>query len=249
MTNTPSAENLLIGRGEAYLAEFSTTGLNGEEHLGNLSSLSIAIAQETREKYESMTHQSALYDRVVVRTTYTMTLTGDEFSLGNVKRLLAGGIGTLTQAAGTVSNETLTSNAQPGLFYPLAKRKVSDVVVSAGGAVKALGTDYTVDARTGRIYIVPTGTIAKGATVVADSYDYETLALSTIEAGTNPTQYAMFRFVSDNVRGKQKEVIVPKVQLTADGELGLITDDYGNWTLTASVLTTPGQAPFTVIEL
>ncbi len=248
MTNTPSADNLLIGRGEAYLAEIANGTLGGEEHLGNLSSLSIAVAQETREKYESMTHQSALYDRVVVRTTYTMTLTGDEFSLGNVKRLLAGGLGTLTQATGSVNDETLTANAQPGLFYPLAKRKVSNVVVSVAGAAKVEGTDYTVDARTGRIFIVPTGSIAKGDSVAVD-YDYATLSLSTVEAGTNPTQYAMFRFISDNVRGKQKEVLVPKVQLTADGELGLITDDYGNWTLTASVLTTPGQAPFTVIEL
>lgn len=247
-TFAPSADNLMIGRGTGYFAEIANGAMGGEEHLGNLTSLTIKPSQETKEKYESMTSQSALYDRVVVRTTYTLSMTGDEYSLGNVKRLLAGKVGSITQAAGSVADETLTANAQPGLFYPLAKRKVSDVVVKVGAATKEEGTDYTVDARTGRVYIVPTGTIAKGASVVV-SYDYETVNLTTIEAGTNPTQYCFFRFISDNVRGAQKEVIVPKVQLTVDGEFGLITDDYGNWTLTASVLAVPGQAPFTVVEL
>lgn len=247
-TYAPSADNLVIGRGVGYFAEIANGVLGGEEHLGNITSLTIKASQEVKEKYESQTSQSALYDRVPMRTTFTLTLTGDEFTLGNIKRLLAGKVGAITQTAGTVAAETLTANAQPGLYYPLAKRKVSNVVVKVGSTAKVEGTDYTVDARTGRIYIVPTGSIAKGATVVVD-YAYENINLATIEAGANATQYAMFRFISDNVRGANKEVIVPKVSLTLDSEYGLISDDYGNWTLTASVLALPGQAPFTVINL
>lgn len=247
-TFAPSANNLRIGRGVGYFAEITNGAMGGEEHLGNITSLAIAPSQEVKEKYESMTAGSQLYDKTPIRTTFTMTITGDEFTLGNVKRLLAGSVSSIVQTAGTVSDETLTASAQPGLYYPLAKRKVSDVVVSVGASVKSAGTDYTVDARSGRIYIVPTGTIVKGATVVVD-YAYETVSLVTIEAGTNSAQYAMFRFISDNVRGSNQEVVVPKVSLTVDGEYGLISDDYGNWTLTASVLAVPGQAPFTVIEL
>lgn len=247
-TYAPTPENLLLNRGAGYFAEYTGATLGGEENLGTLDQLAIQVAQETKEKYENLTSQSALYDSVVIRTNYTLNITGGEFSLGNIRRLLAGGDGTLTQTSGTVNDETVTTNAQLGLWYPLKKRKVSNVVVTVGTEVKAEGTDYTVDATSGRIFIVPTGTIAKGDAVVVD-YAYATLNLETIEAGKQPQKYAMFRFISEPVRGHRYEVIIPKVQVTADGEFGLITDDYGTWTLTARILTVPGQAPFTVIKL
>lgn len=245
---TPSSDNLLLGRGALYLAPYVDGVPAGEFHLGNVTSFSINTSDEVKEKYESMTHNSALYDATVVKRTITTKIVGDEFSTDNLALNLMGDIVAVTQASGTVSDETLTAAAKPGRFYPTKFRNIKDVVVSVGAATKVEGTDYTVDAATGRIYIVPTGTIAAGATVVVD-YGYSTLNLQAVQGGVVSNIYASLRFIGDPAKGPKYEVQIGKVQITPDGELGLISDDYGQWSLTGRVMSIPGQAPYTVIRL
>lgn len=245
---TPSSENLLLGRGSLYIAPYINGAPDGEFHLGNVTSFTLNTSDEVKEKYESMTHSSALYDSTLVKRTITTKAVGDEFSTDNLALNLMGEIVSVTQAAGTVADETITASAKPGKYYATKFRNISNVVVTVGAATKAAGTDYTVDATTGRIYIVPTGSIAAGATVVVD-YDYSTVELQAINGGTVGNIYASLRFIGDPAKGPKYEVIIPKVQITPDGELGLISDDYGQWSLTGRVLSIPGEAPYKVIRL
>lgn len=244
-----SPNDLLIGRGKGYFAKRNavTDALGGEADLGNMTSFSIATSQEVREKFEFMTRDSNLIDSTPIRTTFTLTITGDYYSLDNVSRLVSGKRGKLTQTAGTVTAETVTASAEKGMWFPLSKRQVSAVVVKVGGAVKEAGTDYELDAAGGRVYITPAGSIADGATVVAD-FAYATVSLEKIDAGSGGVQNVAVRFIGDPVRGRTFEVFVPKAQVSPDGEFQLISDDYGNWTLTCRILTIPGQAPYTIIE-
>lgn len=245
---TPSSDNLLLGRGSLYIAPFVNGEPDGEFHLGNVTSFSLSTSDEVKEKYESMTHNSALYDATLVKRTITTKAVGDEFSTDNLALNLMGSIVNVTQTSGSAADETITTSAKLGKFYPTKFRNISNVVVTVGAETKAAGTDYTVDATTGRIYIVPTGSIAAGATVLVD-YDYSTVNLQAIEGGTVGNIYASIRFIGDPAKGPKYEVIIPKVQITPDGELGLISDDYGQWSLSGRVLTVPGEAPYKVIRL
>lgn len=245
---TPSSDNLLLGRGAVYFDIYENGSRTGEFHLGNVSSFGLSIEQETREKKESMTRASATYKSTPISTSATLNLTGDEFTLDNLALTSLGVQSTLTQSAGTVANEAVTAAAKAGRFYPLAFRKVADVVISDATKTYAAGTDYTVDAATGRIYIVPTGT-AVGKQLKA-AYSYETVSLQVVEAGKVGLIEAFVRFIGDPAAGPAFEVQVFKVQVSPSGELGFITDDYGNWTLTGKVLAAgPAGTFYKVIKL
>src|SRR3990170_7510928 len=169
----PNAANLLLGRGAVYFDRFAagTANKQGEAHLGNVTKLEITTTDEVKEKYSSMVSTSALLKSVNVKRTVEAKLTADEFSLANLALALMGSESTLSQAASTATTETITTSAKLGRWYPLAKRNVSVVVITG----KVEGTDFSVDATTGRVYLIPTGSIIEGSTVTVASYSYGTI--------------------------------------------------------------------------
>lgn len=232
----PNAGNILLGRGALYFDRFAagTTTRTGEQHLGNCTVFELTTADETKEKYESMTQASALYKSVTTKRDVELKITGDEFSLDNLSHVLMGTTGTLTQTSGTVTGETLTTKAKGGRWFPTAKRKISTVVVKVAAYTKTLGTDYKVDETSGRIYIVPGGGIADDATVTVD-YAYATISVPKVAGGVSGSVEGYLRFVGDPAAGPKMEVECWRVSFTPDGALGLISDDYGNWSLKGKV--------------
>lgn len=228
----PNPLNLYIGRGKLYLDIFTAGTLTrtGELDLGNVTSLEISTKDEIKEKYESMDHSSLLYGRAPVKRTVDIKIVGDEYSLENLANVVMGDQSTIAQTGATVTAETLTTSAIQGRYYPTAKRKISVVTVKVASATKTLGTDYTIDAETGRIYIVPGGGIAAAATVTVD-YTYATLTLNTIRAANQAKLDGYLRFVGDPVTGPTYEVEVWHINFAPDGTLGFIADDFSNWTL------------------
>jgi alpha-glucosidase (family GH31 glycosyl hydrolase) len=230
----PNAANLLLGRGALYFDRFASGTMNrqGEVHLGNVTKLEITTTDEAKEKYSSMVSTSALLKSVNVKRTVEVKLTADEFSLANMALALMGSEGTLTQAASTAADETVTTSAKHGRWYPLAKRNVSSVVITG----KVEDTDYQVDAETGRIYIIPGGAITEGSTVTVASYSYGTIDYKTIVGANANVIEGYLRFIGDPATGPEFELEVWRVQAQPDGAFGLITEDYGNFSLTLKVL-------------
>ncbi len=230
----PNAANLLLGRGAVYFDRFAagTITRQGEVHLGNVTKLEITTTDEVKEKYSSMVSTSALLKAVNTKRTVEVKLTADEFSLANMALALMGSEGTLTQAASSATDETITTSAKQGRWYPLAKRNVSSVVITG----KVEGTDFTVDVETGRIYIIPGGTIADGSSVTVASYSYGTIDYKTIVGGNANQIEGYLRFIGDPATGPEFELEVWRVQAQPDGAFGLITEDYGNFSLTLKVL-------------
>lgn len=244
MSYAPSPDNLLIGRGKVYFDIYENGQRTGEIPFGQVDSFGLTIQDELREKYETMTHASGLYNVVPVKRQVTLNLVGSEYNLDNLALANLGLRSVINQTAGTVTDETVTASAKLGRFYALTHRKVSNVVVTVGSATKVEGTDYTVDAVTGRIYIVPTGSITEGSTVVVD-YSYAAATLQVIDGGKAKKIEAFVRYVGDPAAGPAYEVQVYKAMLTPNGELGLITDDFGQFTLTGKVLAAgPADSPF-----
>lgn len=235
MNITPSSDNILLGSGALFADIYKDGKLTGEFHFGNVTAFSVSTADEVKEKYGSMDKSRGLLKAVTTKRNITLKVTGDYFSPENLMLNTMGELGTFTQAAGSQAALTITTAAKKGRFYALAHRNVSNVVVKAGSTTFVENTDYAVDKVSGRVYVVPTGAITEGATLTA-SYDYATVSAQTIEGGKAVMIEAFIRFVGDPAAGPAYEVQVFKVQLTPDGELGFISDDFGSWSLTGKVL-------------
>lgn len=228
----PNNGNLYLGRGEVYFDRFAdgTTNRTGELNLGNVTTFEVSMKDDTKEKYESMTHSSLLYGRASIRRTAEVTITGDEYSLENFALVTIGNQAVISQTGSTVTGETLTTAPIQGCYYPTAKRKISSVTLHDGSSTKTLGTDYTIDAVTGRIYIVPGGSITNSDTLTVD-YTYATISLNIVQGGTSPALDGYIRFISDPVKGPNYEVECWHANFVPDGKISFIADDYGNWTL------------------
>lgn len=233
----PNTLNEYIGRGQLFLDTFipGTLTRTGELNLGNCTSFEITLKDDVKEKYESMDHSSLLYARAPVRRTQTLKIVGDEYSLENLALVFMGDQGTIAQTGATVTAETITTASKQGRYFPLAHRKVSAVAVKVATVAQVLGTDYTIDAETGRIYIVPGGAIVDATTVTAD-YTYATVSLKTVRIGNQAKLDCYLRYVGDPVTGPTYEAEIWHVNFTPEGNMGFIADDFGNWTLSGMVI-------------
>ena len=254
MSLAPSPNNLLLGHGVLYFDQFDSSGVKtGELDLGNCTAFSITPSVETKEKRSSRTAQSGLLQRAVVSQNYSLKITGDEFSAENLALTLLGSVSTVSQTTSTITGETITTSSVQGRWYPVSKRMLSTVVVKVSSSAKTLGTDYKIDATLGRIYIVPGGGIVDGSTVTVDASAAVISAKPKVIAGTTPNLVGYLRYVADPVTGPKHHVQCWRVNLTPSGELGFITDDYGNWELTGEILDDstnhPTEPYFTIEEL
>lgn len=239
--NTPSPDNVLMGSGSLYIDRLDDGAKTGELHLGNVTTFAITTTDETKKLYESMTKSRGLYKEVTVRRDIVCAITGNEFNIENVALTLMGNEGSITQTTGTVADSTLTSSSKKGRFYPTGKRNISAVTVSQDATDYVLGTDYAVDAKTGRIQVLAGGSIDDGSALTV-SFSYAAVQLKTVEGGNAGTIEASLRFVGDPTAGPEVEVEVFRVKVNPNGELGFISDEFGAWSLNCSVLADQGRA-------
>jgi len=250
-SNVAAGGNLLLGHGEVYFDRLSTAGAKtGEVFLGNVSALSIAMSNEVKEKYDSVTAAGNLLARVITRTTAEVSLSMTEFTAKNLALFALGDASSpYTQASATVTAESLNGGvAVPSTdaWYPLANRgsianPISAVTVKVGASTKVLGTDYLLDLVGGRVYIVAGGTIVAGTSVVTVDYTAPALtagstALDRVLAGTRADVTGLLRFVGVPTSGPKWEAILWKVTFTPDGELALIADDFGEFKIKGAIL-------------
>lgn len=238
----PNPALCMLGRGIIYFDPFApgSTTRTGIQDLGNCTSFEIEPKVEIKEKYESRDPASSLYARGVTRETFSLKVTGDEFSIDNLIRVLLGQSFTLTGATGgTVAAETITPSggAILGRYYDLAHRNVTALTdVKQGSTTLVLGTDYTADLVRGRIYLLPTSvTITPGSALTAD-YTWGAYTYSGLAMGAVGTVDGYMNFRGNPVKGPVYEGEWWHVSFTPTGQLGFIADDFGNWTLEGLVI-------------
>lgn len=230
--------NLLLGKGIIYFDRFDATGLRtGELDLGNCEVFSVGITDENKEKYSSRDAAAGLLRRVNTRRDIPISIQGDEFNPENLALVQMGSLGTLTQASGSVTAEQISAAPVKGRWYPTVGRDISAVVVKQGVTTLALDTDYLVDAVSGRIYLVPSGAAVAGTPLTVDYAAAAITGLDTVAAGTASIIEGYIHFMGDPSAGPIMEAEYWRVSISVGGdEVGLITDDWGNWSLEAKVL-------------
>lgn len=235
-----------IPRGRVFFDQFDANeALTGEVPFGNCPSFSVSIESEKSDHYSSESGLRQKDASVTVEVNRTATITCDNISAANLARYLAGTVETVTQEIGTVTDETIT--VYEGRQYQLGRttsnpagvRNVTDVVVtnSAGTVTHVLNTDYAVDLELGRLQILAGGAIADAASIKVD-YARPAKTWTRIKTGSNTELAGAIRVISDNASGENRDFYMPKVNLTPNGELPVVTSetDYVSMEFTVEIL-------------
>lgn len=222
----------LIPRGRVYFDPYDASErLTGEIPLGNCPGVTLTIETEKAEHFSSQTGLREKDGSWVVQVQRTGSLQCDNFSPSNAALWLTGSHEVKTQDATPVAAEE--RSVLPGRQYqlgatganPLGVRNVKDITVAPkeGGAVYAAGTDYNVDTETGRVQILEGGAIA-AATVVVFGYTPVAGKFESVKSGAKSELTGALRVVSDNATGGNRDWYLPKVTLSASGDLSLIAE-------------------------
>lgn len=101
--------------------------------------------------------------------------------------------------------------------------------------IKTVGTDYSIDAASGRILFPSTSTIVNNTSLTV-AYGCATTTYSKITGLTSVGQEGKIRYVSDNPEGGQWEILVWKVRVKPNGDTALIGDDWGRLSFQGDIL-------------
>ncbi|MGH9207373.1 MAG: hypothetical protein ACRD1G_12570, partial [Acidimicrobiales bacterium] len=160
----------------------------------------------------------------------------------------------LATTATTITSEALISAAQTanaiGRYFRLANNNVDGsgtrpVLTQAPSTVLVDGTDWILaDAVSGLIYI-PAGSAIDTTGAHAVTCTYHTLVGSNdqVAAGIVPFQKGHILFVPDPVDGQKIGCDIWRANLNPNGQVGLIADDYGNWSLDGNILDDAANHP------
>lgn len=172
---------------------FKPTGLSYELDLGNI------VDWKRNNKTERATHMAS--ERGVKRVDLEQTHTVgfgyqfglDEFPDKVVELLQKGAKGSATTQSSATGSTASFSSVKQGATYDLGKLNVSNVVITVSAVAKTLDVDYTLDPATGRITILPTGTISDGANVSA-TFDVAQVVLDNFSSADAVKAEGTFKF-------------------------------------------------------
>lgn len=231
----PPPGNYVLGRGKLFFAEKKANGtLGGERFIGNVTAFNLSITAESAKHYDMTGGVKEQNRDVPVSTDRSATFTTDEVSPANLALMFLGSASAVSVGSAAGQSETFNAVEQ-GLTYqvgistanPAGIQKIASVVVKVGSTAKTLGTDYTVDTDTGRVYIVPGGTITDGANITVEydrlaSTQTRTVSASTVKEGA-------MRFMADNPEGVDTDYYMPDVKVYPNGDFAVLTDtDWSN---------------------
>lgn len=241
-TYTPSSDNVMFGRGRVFFSQFVSNAFNNQFiHLGNCDTFSISVAPEFATLTDFTTETSVEYKKVAKATSLTMKIAGFEFATKNLQYMFLGDLTSYTQTLATITGETIASAAVTGLkgaFFPTTYRSISSPVLTQGATTLVSGTDYEIhDASKGVIRILPTGSTVADGTALLLTYVKAAIStpLSIVRGATQTAMQGRVMFLPNNTTGPNNEVIAWNVNLSPDGDVGFIADDFAKWSVTGAV--------------
>lgn len=126
---------------------------------------------------------------------------------------------TLSQTTASITDENITSAPKKGRHYYLTKRgtvaaPLTAFTITQAAVTLVLGTDYTVDAVRGEIFILPTSpAVIENTTPLLVDYTYPTISLKKVAPWAQPTIYASLSYTGDSATGVRTDVDVWRTQI------------------------------------
>jgi len=222
---TRSTDNIIFGRGTIWLARAEPVG--PERSLGDIASASISIAQ-TRVAVQAGSGAPRTLANVVTESTVTISMSLIDISMDNLGLFF--GSDPVDTLAKTVDDEAIAigDDISEGPWYAL--RTASGSAVDGvelhpqknKGGTKVAKTKYTLDARNGRIRILPTSSDLKGTTIYA-SYT-RTAAKRLSVQGIQQHDWSL-RYLESNPllvkSGRTRTFYAPRVSIEPGGDFNL----------------------------
>jgi hypothetical protein len=240
-----NGQNLKLGKGSLMLAKIVNGVENGFDFAGNCSAISLSAETQVAEKYGSTTSAAPLIGRSTTRVGYIMTVTLDEFDRNMLAYWLLGQDATKNQtlqAGATVSHD----NVVKGRYYEIGARRVTAVSVTRGSDTLVLNTDYTLNSEFGVIGLMKSGSIVDGDDIVI-TYSRPALTIKQIRIAKEAAPLVHMVYMSDdsNTDGNaaKDRLEVWRASIAPEGELNLISDEYGSYQLTMAVLSDSENHP------
>jgi len=235
-----------IGKGRFYFAPLLASGaLDAYRFIGNVPAFTLTPSSD------NLTHTSStgginVEDRnIIISQSLAIAFTTDNMSVENKALWMGGTVDTITATSQTAQTNTITALKKGYVYFigvttanPAGAKDVTVTQVQQGGTTLVAGTDYVVDGRRGSISFPTTGAAVAGTSVTV-TYS---IAASTRDQVNrrNLVITGAVRFESDNPdtgQGKvDEEHFLPYVRLAADGDWGLIGDDWQSFGFTGAVL-------------
>lgn len=256
ITSDLGGKNYTLGRGRLFFDRFSAAQISagitastmgeGERFFGNVPSVAMTSSEETLDHFSSTGGIRTKDDSVTLQLDRTGTFTTDNIDAANLALLFLGdNAATVTQTSLTAQTYTVTA-AKRGRFYqigatsvlPTGVRKVSNVSVRKGAGFSTVVTasgNYEVDEDLGRVYVLPGSADIPDSTDIQITYD---AASGTREQVVSKSQaiYGALHWVSDNPKGTQRDVLMPYVKLSPDGDYNLVGDDWAQMSFSFEIL-------------
>lgn len=234
-------ENVKLGKGSLLLALKDAAGAeNGFDFMGNANSIALSAEATNVEIFSSTQAAAPLLDRARTRIAYTLTVALSEFAMRNLEYYLAGTRNTKAQSSGTDQELELT-NIVTGRYYDIGARQITNVSVTKtpGSVPLVLNTDYELNAEFGMVKFLDTASLSDDDDVIVE-YDKPVLSIDQVRIAQAGTKYAHLLYLADDANtqgaGAKDRLEVWKVDVSPDGDLEFISDDYGNFNLTMAVL-------------
>lgn len=246
----PLPHDPMLGKGSILIDRLDASGNpTGFMPIGNATKFELDMKDDRAELYSSMNATVTLIATALKKRQPTVSITGTDFK-PDVAALffMSTAKTTLAIAAGAITSEALASATvtKKGKYFPTASRNIDPATpptVKQGTTTLVQDTDWVLaDPVEGLIYF-PAGGAVLDTTAV--TIDYSTLDgnFDQVAGGTIPTVKAKLRFVPDPTDGQKIGVEIWKVNLSPNGQIGLIADDYGNWTLDGAILDDSAEHP------
>jgi hypothetical protein len=243
----------MLGKGSVLLDIFDpASGLpTGFQHLGNCTKFELDLKDDIAELYQSINKSVTLIATALKKRQPKLTIVGTDFSSKHAAIFsMSSGKTTLAQVAATITSEVLITAAQApsaiGRFFRVAQINVDSTgvppILTSNAVVLVAGTDYILmDPIKGLFYIPAGSAIASHAVTVT----YETLVgnFDQVAGATIPFVQGHLLFVPDPVDGQKIQCDIWRCNLNPNGQIGLIADDYGNWTLDGNILDDTANHP------
>lgn len=232
--NTNATPNYTLGRGKVYFARFTSGQVPGPfRYIGNTPEFNLTIELETLDHFSSDEGIREKDDFVPLEVTRTGSLICDDINAENVALFFFGSTQTLTQVAATGQSENFNDVNPEDVFQlgltlnnRVGTRGVSAITVTSNpaGTTYVLGTDYSVDADRGMIAIMRGGAIAAGSDITVN-FNIDAASSVRVLSGSEPVEGAL-RFIEDNPKGDDRDIFLPYVKITPNGDLALKGDEW-----------------------
>ena len=218
--------NKVLGAGKLYWEEEDANGdLAGNEVL--LAETPSLTQNITTERVQDDNSDGAIAEQdldIPTKVIRSIAFTTKDISSKILSLFMLAGEATVTQTTTPVVAEPV-GKAVEGAFMQLGKslnltgvRGISAVAIKVGGTTHVLDTDYTLDAALGRIFIIAGGAINDDDDILAD-FTPDANTRTQVTTDQLGAKTGALRFIADNTTGANKDVYIPKMTLSPNGDL------------------------------